>query len=148
MRQPWIFREPLPVAAGHACRDVKRGGQNVGQSQRLCRFSRSFAGFTIQEITFGNWTEFRGQPTDVRRLFAAVLVMVLIDMFALNRAGNHKVSVREALGWSAVWFAIAMLFNAWLWWHIRGDVGSWPGRGCPPGAGQSESAGIHDWLSD
>lgn len=65
-----------------------------------------------------------GSPLMYAGFFAAVLVMVLIDMFALNRAGNHKVSVREALGWSAVWFAIAMLFNAWLWWHIRGDVGS------------------------
>ncbi|AQR64636.1 hypothetical protein BXU06_05860 [Aquaspirillum sp. LM1] len=54
--------------------------------------------------------------------FAAVLVMVLIDMFALNRAGQHKVSVREALGWSAIWFTIAMLFNGWLWWHIRSDT--------------------------
>ena len=63
-----------------------------------------------------------GSPLMSGGFFAAVLVMVLIDMFALNRAGQHKVSVREALGWSAIWFTIAMLFNGWLWWHIRSDT--------------------------
>lgn len=63
-----------------------------------------------------------GSPLMYGGFFAAVLVMVLIDMFALNRAGQHKVSVREALGWSAIWFTIAMLFNGWLWWHIRSDT--------------------------
>ena len=44
-----------------------------------------------------------GSPLMYGGFFAAVLVMVLIDIFALNRAGQHKVSVREALGWSAIW---------------------------------------------
>ena len=79
-----------------------------------------------------------GSPLMYGGFFAAVLVMVLIDMFALNRAGQHKVSVREALGWSAIWFTIAMLFNGlavvgisaailhWRW--MRPPAMRWPIR--------------------
>lgn len=44
-----------------------------------------------------------------------VVVMLAIDMFALGRKGAHKVGAREALIWSIVWFALAMLFGAALW---------------------------------
>ncbi|MBP8814407.1 MAG: TerC family protein [Laribacter sp.] len=56
--------------------------------------------------------------------FAAVIAMIVIDIIALNKQGSHKVSAREALGWSAIWISIAMLFNLWLWWHIRTNVDS------------------------
>lgn len=41
---------------------------------------------------------------------AIVAVMLLIDL-GLNRK-SHKVSFREALGWSAVWVALAAVFGA------------------------------------
>lgn len=44
-----------------------------------------------------------------------VLVMLAIDMFALGRNGAQKVGVREALVWSVVWFAMAMIFGGALW---------------------------------
>lgn len=44
-----------------------------------------------------------------------VLAMVAVDLLVLGRNGAKKVSVKEALIWSLVWFAMAMLFAAVLW---------------------------------
>lgn len=44
-----------------------------------------------------------------------VLAMLAVDMFLLGRHGPQKVTLREALTWSLVWFAMAMLFGATLW---------------------------------
>src|SRR3989338_7327434 len=56
--------------------------------------------------------------------FAAfVLVMLALDMFVLGGRVAHKVSAREAVGWSAAWVALALAFNAGLWWYLDGAVG-------------------------
>jgi|SRR3990172_2391179 len=52
-----------------------------------------------------------------------VLVMLAVDMFLLGRQGAHKVSVKEALGWSIVWVSLAMIFNGALWWYLDGQMG-------------------------
>lgn len=52
-----------------------------------------------------------------------VLAMLAVDMFLLGRHGAQKVSTREALTWSAVWFAMAMLFGAVLWGWLDHTVG-------------------------
>ena len=52
-----------------------------------------------------------------------VLVMLAVDIFALGGKGAHKVSVKEALGWSIVWVSLALLFNAGLWWYLDVNVG-------------------------
>ena len=39
-----------------------------------------------------------------------VLVALVLDFYALNRQGAHRVSMREAGVWSAVWVAVAALF--------------------------------------
>ncbi len=52
-----------------------------------------------------------------------VLAMLAVDMFVLGGKGAHKVSVREALGWSLVWVTLAFAFNALLWWHLDGTLG-------------------------
>jgi tellurite resistance protein TerC len=44
-----------------------------------------------------------------------VLAMLAVDMVLLGRHGAQKVSAREALTWSLVWFALAMLFGGALW---------------------------------
>jgi tellurite resistance protein TerC len=57
--------------------------------------------------------------------FAAAVVLFLVADFALLRAqGSHKVPLGEAAAWSAVWFAVAMAFAAWLWWHVRAEHGA------------------------
>jgi len=53
--------------------------------------------------------------------FAVVLVMIAVDMLALKHSGAHRVSTREALGWTGVWVSIAVLFGAALWWWLARD---------------------------
>ena len=55
--------------------------------------------------------------------FAAFIVIALaVDLLVLRQNGPHKVSAREALTWSAVWIALALLFNAGLWWYLKGQM--------------------------
>ena len=43
-----------------------------------------------------------------------VLLMLALDLGVFHRT-SHAVSLKEALGWSAVWIALALLFNAGLY---------------------------------
>lgn len=52
-----------------------------------------------------------------------VLAMLAADIFLLGRHGAHKVTLREALTWSLVWFAMAMLFGGALWWWLDHTAG-------------------------
>jgi tellurite resistance protein TerC len=52
-----------------------------------------------------------------------VLVMLALDLFVFGGNKAHKVSVKEAAGWSALWVALALSFNAGLWWYLKGTVG-------------------------
>ena len=54
-------------------------------------------------------------------LFAAfVLVALLVDFLALNKQGAHRVSMKEAAGWSLIWVAVSFVFVGWLWWYLGG----------------------------
>jgi len=54
-------------------------------------------------------------------LFAAfVLVALLVDFFALNKQGAHRVSMKEATIWSLIWVAVSFVFVGWLWWYLGG----------------------------
>lgn len=44
-----------------------------------------------------------------------VVVAITVDLLVLERKGAHAVSVREALGWSLLWVALALIFDAGLW---------------------------------
>ncbi len=50
--------------------------------------------------------------------FIFVILMVLADLFLLGGKSAHKVSFKEAAGWSCVWIALALLFNGALWWYL------------------------------
>jgi tellurite resistance protein TerC len=55
-------------------------------------------------------------------LFASfVAFCLLVDFFALNRQGAHKVSLREATIWSVIWVAVSFVFVGWLWWYLGGN---------------------------
>ena len=59
-------------------------------------------------------------------LFAAVVVVaLLVDFFALNRQGAHRVSTREAAIWSLIWVAVSFAFVGALWWS-QGGAGADP----------------------
>ena len=49
-----------------------------------------------------------------------VLAMLTLDLGVFQRK-SHAVGMKEALTWSAVWIALALLFNAGIW-HWRGHA--------------------------
>jgi tellurite resistance protein TerC len=66
--------------------------------------------------TIGTWWMWAG-------FLAIVLVMLAIDLFAVGGGKQHKVSLREAATWSAIWVTVSLLFAAALWWHLDGSAG-------------------------
>ncbi len=52
-----------------------------------------------------------------------IMAMIAADLFLLGGRRAHRVSMREALAWSAVWFVLALLFCALLWWHLDATIG-------------------------
>ena len=58
-------------------------------------------------------------------LFAAfVLVALVVDFFAMEKQGAHKVSMKEAGVWSLVWVGVSAVFVSWLWWYLGGMEGN------------------------
>lgn len=66
--------------------------------------------------SIGNWWMWAG-------FGIFVLLMLAVDMFLLGRNGAQKVTAKEALAWSLVWFTLAMLFGAALWGWLDQTVG-------------------------
>jgi len=66
--------------------------------------------------TIGTWWMWAG-------FFVFVVLMIAADLLLLGGGRSHRVSVREALGWSLVWIALALTFNALLWWYLDGSAG-------------------------
>ena len=66
--------------------------------------------------SIGTWWMWAG-------FFALVIVMLAADLFLLAGRTAHTVTIREAAGWSVVWVAIALAFNAALWWYLDGTAG-------------------------
>ena len=56
--------------------------------------------------------------------FAAfVVVAIAIDLLVMEKQGAHKVTTKEAVGWSLLWFSLAFVFVALLWWYLDGSQG-------------------------
>lgn len=56
--------------------------------------------------------------------FAAfVVVAIAVDLLVMEKQGAHKVTTMEALGWSLLWFSLAFVFVALLWWYLDGSQG-------------------------
>ena len=52
-----------------------------------------------------------------------VVAALLLDLVLMRHGGPHKVGFKEALWWSAGWVALALLFNAGLWWYLDATAG-------------------------
>ncbi|TXI48192.1 MAG: TerC family protein [Lysobacter sp.] len=59
---------------------------------------------------------------------ALVIVALLVDLVLMRHGGEHKVTFKEALGWSVGWVALALAFNAGLWWYAVGQFGEADGN--------------------
>jgi tellurite resistance protein TerC len=55
---------------------------------------------------------------------AFVTLALFVDLRVLRHAGPHRVTMREALAWSAAWVALALVFNAALWWYVEARHGA------------------------
>lgn len=51
--------------------------------------------------------------------FAVVVVIMLaIDLLVMGGGHRHKVSLKEAAGWSIAWVIVSLLFAAGLWYYL------------------------------
>jgi tellurite resistance protein TerC len=67
--------------------------------------------------------ESTGTPTLYLGFALLVIILLAVDFLVLKTQGAHRVSAREAAGWSVVWIAIALAFCAWFWWYLDGRLG-------------------------
>ena len=55
--------------------------------------------------------------------FAVFIIIALaIDLWVMRTSGPHRIGQREAIVWSAVWIGLALVFNAGLWFYLRGTL--------------------------
>jgi tellurite resistance protein TerC len=52
-----------------------------------------------------------------------VVIACAVDLLILQKKGDDRVSIGQALRWSALWVALALVFNALLWWYLDGEAG-------------------------
>ena len=62
-----------------------------------------------------------GTPTVWALTIAGVALLFAVDFVITRRP--HEVSMKEALGWSAVYVAIPLAFGVWVWQQHGGDRG-------------------------
>jgi len=60
-----------------------------------------------------------GSPLTWGLFIAGILVLLALDLGIFHRS-VHRVSMREALGWSIVWVALSLAFNGYVW-HAFGE---------------------------
>ncbi|NTV70615.1 MAG: TerC family protein [Azonexaceae bacterium] len=66
--------------------------------------------------TIGTWWMWAG-------FFTIVLAMLAIDLVVVGGGKQHRVSVREAAGWSIIWVAVSLAFAGALWFYLDGTAG-------------------------
>lgn len=52
-----------------------------------------------------------------------VVIACAVDLLVLQKKGSERVSIGQALRWSALWVALALVFNGLLWWYVDGEAG-------------------------
>ena len=53
---------------------------------------------------------------------AFILLVLALDLFVFHKKG-HAVSFKEALIWSAIWVALSLAFNAYIWFAMGREAG-------------------------
>ncbi|OGT44719.1 MAG: hypothetical protein A3E82_05345 [Gammaproteobacteria bacterium RIFCSPHIGHO2_12_FULL_38_11] len=51
--------------------------------------------------------------------FTIIAIMIYIDLFLLSAGKSHRVSKKESLAWTLVWFLMAVGFNFLLWIYLK-----------------------------
>ncbi len=55
--------------------------------------------------------------------FAFVIAATFVDLKVLSANRAARVSIKEALSWTALWVVLSFAFAVWLWWHLTGAAG-------------------------
>lgn len=63
-----------------------------------------------------------GTPWLWAGFIAFVLMMLALDLGVFHRR-PHAIGTREALAWSVVWIALALAFDAWIYWRFGAKAG-------------------------
>lgn len=58
-----------------------------------------------------------GSPGLWTGFVALVLVFLALDLGVFHRR-DEPITIRNALGWTAIWVAVSLAFNGLLWWHF------------------------------
>jgi tellurite resistance protein TerC len=117
--EPWFDHGALKAKAisalGFLCALEKHGA--FGTHARTCAACTKNVAkeFSFME-TIGTWWMWTG--------FAVfVLIAIAVDLLVMEKQGAHKVTTKEALTWSVIWFSLAFVFVALLWWYLDGSQG-------------------------
>lgn len=65
-----------------------------------------------------------GEPWMWAGFIGFVLVMLALDLFVLGGRKAHRVHVKEAATWVAVWVSLALTFAGLLWWYLNETQGA------------------------
>ncbi|WP_293712057.1 MULTISPECIES: TerC family protein [unclassified Stenotrophomonas] len=65
-----------------------------------------------------------GNPWLWGGFIAVVIAALLIDLVLMRHGGPHKVTFKEAVYWSLGWVALALAFNAGLWYYLHETAGA------------------------
>ena len=52
-----------------------------------------------------------------------VVLALIVDFVVLKKSGTHRVGMREAAIWSALWVALSLVFAGILWWWLASRFG-------------------------
>ena len=52
-----------------------------------------------------------------------VLIAIAVDLLVMEKQGAHRVTAKEAVVWSLIWFSLAFVFMVGLWWYLDGSAG-------------------------
>ena len=52
-----------------------------------------------------------------------VLIAIAVDLLVMEKQGAHRVTAKEAVVWSLIWFSLAFVFMGGLWWYLDGSAG-------------------------
>jgi tellurite resistance protein TerC len=63
-----------------------------------------------------------GTPLQYVVFFALLFSMLALDLGVFNRK-VHRIGLREALFWSVVWTAVALVFNLWVYYRFGAQIG-------------------------
>lgn len=68
----------------------------------------------IQTSTWWMWLVF----------FLIISAMICVDLFLFSGGKSHRVSKKESLGWTLIWFLMAVGFNFLFWIYIKETHGA------------------------